>query len=133
MLTLGGGSFGFQIGGQSTDVLMVIMNKRGAEFLVSNKFNIGGDLSAAAGPVGRDATASTDVALNAEIYTYSRSRGLFAGVSLKGAVVKPDNDANKRIYGRSVGAQYLLMNGSVPPPAAARPLMEALSRYAPKK
>src|SRR5258706_5752555 len=98
MLSMAGGSVGLQIGVQSTDVIMLFMNKRGVEHLTSNKFEVGGDASAAAGPVGRDATANTDAAMNAEIYTYSRSRGAFAGISLKGARVTTDDHGNRAIY-----------------------------------
>jgi lipid-binding SYLF domain-containing protein len=132
MLSMAGGSFGLQIGVQSTDVIMLIMNKRGAEFLTSNKFQVGGDLSAAAGPVGRDATANTDAALNAEIYTYSRSRGAFAGISLKGARVTTDDDGNRVIYGRPISARVLLQEGNVAAPAAAAPFLNALNKYAKK-
>ena len=133
MISLKGGSVGFQLGGESIDLVMLIMNRRGAEFLTSNKFNVGGDLSAAAGPVGRDATASTDIAMNAEIYTYSRARGLFGGVSLKGAVLKADDDGNKELYGRRVEARSLLLDGGVAPPADAQPLMNALAKYSAHK
>ncbi len=133
MLSLSGGSFGLQLGAQSTDVIMLIMTKRGMESLTKDKFEVGGDLSAAAGPVGRDATANTDIAMNAEIYTYSRSRGLFAGISLKGAVVSADKDANKVIYGRAVDAQHLLSEGGIAPPADAKPLMDELGKYPGKK
>ena len=129
MISLHGGSAGFQLGGESIDLVMLIMNRRGAEFLTSNKFNVGGDLSAAAGPVGRDATASTDIAMNAEIYTYSRARGLFGGISLKGAVLKADDDGNKQLYGRRVEARSLLLDGAEAPPADAQPFMNALARY----
>ncbi len=130
MLALTGGSFGLQLGAQATDVFMLIMNKRGIDYLTKDKFEVGGDLSAAAGPVGREATANTDVALRAEIYTYSRSKGLFAGVSLKGASVRPDKDANRAIYGHPVEARELLLEGSVAPPADAQPFIAALDKYA---
>jgi lipid-binding SYLF domain-containing protein len=133
MLTVGGASFGFQAGGQSTDVVMVIRNRKGIDFLTKDKFEVGGDLSAAAGPVGRDATAGTDALASAEIYTYSRSRGLFAGISLKGAVVKPDNDGNKAIYGKSVDAAALLKEGNMASPAVAEPFLTELRKYSPKK
>ena len=129
ILTLTGGSVGLQLGVQATDVFMLIMNKRGIDYLTRDKFEVGGDLSAAAGPVGRDATAATDVGLRAEIYTYSRSKGLFAGVSLKGAAVRPDKDANRAIYGRPVEARELLLDGNAAPPAEAKPFMDALNKY----
>ena len=129
MLTLTGGSFGLQLGAQATDVFMLIMNKRGIDYLTRDKFEVGGDLSAAAGPVGREATAGTDVGLRAEIYTYSRSKGLFGGISLKGAAVRPDKDANRSLYGRAVEARDLLLEGNAAPPADAKPFMAALSKY----
>ncbi len=132
MLTMTGGSFGFQLGGQSIDLVMVIRNRRGIDFLTKDKFEVGGDISAAAGPVGRDAQAGTDAAANAEIYTYSRARGLFGGISLKGAVVKPDNDANEVIYGRHVNAAELLKDGKEAPPAVTRPFMGELNKYSKK-
>jgi lipid-binding SYLF domain-containing protein len=98
-LTITGGSFGLQIGGQAVDIVLVVMNRRGVENLVQNQFEIGGEASATAGPVGRDAAASTDVQLRAQILAYSRSRGLFAGVSLKGAAIRQDEDSNQYFYG----------------------------------
>ncbi len=127
MLTVEGGSFGLQIGGQAIDLVMLIMNKKGRNFLVKDKFTLGADASAAAGPVGRAASAETDAAMRAEILTYSRARGLFAGVTLKGAVVKPDKDGNRDLYGREVPARTIL-DGGAPTPAEARPLLAALSR-----
>ena len=132
MLTVGGGSFGLQLGGQSSDVVMLVMNRKGIDYLIKNKFTLGGDASAAAGPKGRSAAASTDLMMRAEILTYARTRGLFAGVSLDGAVVKPDNDANKRVYGRSVEAKKLLTQGGIATPAAAAPFIQALAKYAPR-
>lgn len=128
MLTIGGGSFGLQLGGQAIDVIMLVMNKKGKNFLVKDKFTVGGDASASAGPVGRTASAETNAAMRAEILTYSRSRGLFAGISLKGAVVKPDNDGNRELYGREIPATSIL-DGAAPTPAEARPLVSSLSRY----
>ena len=98
-LTLTGGSFGLQIGGQAVDLVLVVMNRRGLEKLLDNKFKIGGDASAVVGPLGRDAEASTDLYLRAEILSYSRARGVFAGVTLKGSTIRPDRDANERFYG----------------------------------
>lgn len=129
MLTMTGGSFGLQIGGQAIDVVMLIMNPKGKNFLVRDKFTVGADASAAAGPVGRATSAETNAAMRAEILTYSRARGLFAGVTLKGAVVKPDNDGNRDLYGREVAARTLLVDGAASTPAEARPLMGALARY----
>lgn len=128
MLTMGGGSFGFQIGGQAIDVLMLIMNRKGRNFLLHDKFTVGGDVSAAAGPVGLAASAETNAAMQAEILTYSRARGLFAGVTLKGAVVKPDVDGNRDLYGREIEASNIL-DGKAPTPPEARPLLSALSKY----
>jgi len=132
MLTVGGGSFGLQLGGQSSDVVMLVMNRKGVDHLLRDKFTLGGDASAAAGPKGRSAAASTDLLMRAEILTYARTRGLFAGVSLDGAVVKPDNDGNKRLYGKPVPAKDLLTQGSQGIPAAAQPLIQALTKYAPR-
>jgi len=132
MLTLGGGSFGLQLGGTSSDVVMLIMNRKGIDHLLKDKFTLGGDASAAAGPKGRSAAASTDLLMRAEILTYARSRGLFAGVSLDGAVVKPDNDANEILYGREIEAKKLLVEGGAGIPAAARPFTLALSKHAPR-
>lgn len=128
-IRLHGGSFGLQLGGQATDLVMLIMNKRGIDFLTRNKFEIGGDASAAAGPVGRQTSAATDAALRAEMLTYSRSRGLFAGISLKGASVRPDGKANRRLYGRAVTPRALLRDGRVPVPESAKPLLAALNKY----
>ncbi|HTS69895.1 MAG TPA: lipid-binding SYLF domain-containing protein, partial [Terriglobia bacterium] len=104
-LAVGGGSLGFQIGGSSTDFILVFRGRRGLQKLLSDKFRIGGDASAAAGPVGRSAAAGTDIALHAEILTYSRSRGAFAGISLNGAVVQPDDTGNEALYGHGVGKE----------------------------
>ena len=107
MMALEGGSFGLQIGGQATDFVLLVMNDRGANGILASKVKLGGDASAAAGPVGRDASAETDVTLRAEILSYSRARGAFAGVSLEGSTIRPDNDANERIYGKQdSGAGY---------------------------
>ncbi len=118
-LTLTGGSFGAQIGGQASDIVLVIMNRRGLENLVRNQFKMGADASVAAGPVGRDAEASTDLAMRAEILSYSRARGLFAGVSLKGTVVKQDQDANRRFYGARLRTRDIVFDhkGGAPAPS----------------
>ena len=131
MLTIGGGSVGFQLGGQSADIIMLVMNQRGMEHLTKSKFTLGADAAAAAGPKGRTAAAATDVMMRAEILTYSRARGLFAGVSLDGASVRPDKDANQRLYGHAVEASELLMKGGSVP-AAAAPFVQALTRHAPR-
>jgi len=122
-----GGSVGFQIGGSEQDVILLIMNQDGMKHLLSSKFTIGGDATAAAGPVGRDATASTDATMHAQILSYSRSRGAFAGIALKGATIQPDDDANKELYGRDVTNKEIL-TGNVTAPASARKLTAELSR-----
>jgi SH3 domain-containing YSC84-like protein 1 len=132
MFTIGGGSFGFQIGGQATDVVFIVMNPEGARKLVQDSVKLGGEASIAAGPVGRSAEGATDVQLHAEILSYSRSRGLFAGVSLAGAVLKQDKDENQRLYGHTVSAKQILIEGTVSPPEAAHQLDGALAKYAPK-
>jgi SH3 domain-containing YSC84-like protein 1 len=125
-----GGSFGFQIGGESTEVIMLIMNEHGMKQLEKDKFTLGGDASIAAGPVGRTATADTDVALTAEILSWSRTKGLFAGVSLKGATLRPDKDDNKELYGTSMGTREVFA-AHLPPPPAAHALIAELDRYSP--
>ncbi|MGH9430702.1 MAG: lipid-binding SYLF domain-containing protein [Terriglobia bacterium] len=132
LFTLGGGSFGFQIGGKATDVVFIVMNPEGAKKLVQDSVKLGAGISAAAGPVGRAAGGSTDVQLHAEILSYSRSRGLFAGASLNGAVIKQDEDDNRALYGRRVTAKEILIDGSVHTPAAARHLDGVLTKYSPK-
>ncbi|HUI43533.1 MAG TPA: lipid-binding SYLF domain-containing protein [Terriglobia bacterium] len=132
MFTLGGGSFGLQLGGKATDVVFIVMNPEGARKLVQDNVKLGAETSVAAGPVGRSAEGATDAQLHAEILSYSRSRGLFAGLSLDGAVVKPDKDDNRRLYGRTVTARELLIDGAVPAPHAARNLDQTLARYSPR-
>src|ERR1700694_3376410 len=131
-IKFGGGSFGAQIGGESTDVVMLVMNRRGMEKLASDKFTIDGDASAAAGPVGRTGAADTDILMHAEILSYSRTRGVFAGVSLDGTVVSQDSSEDRKLYGHEVRNQAVLM-GEVPSPAAARALIAELDRYSPAK
>lgn len=121
-ITIGGGSWGLQIGGQSSDVVMVFRNRRGVESLLSNKVKIGAGASAAAGPVGRHAEASTDAAMNAEILTYARSRGAFAGISLNGSIVQPDDSGNIAMYGAAPRYQQIL-GGGIAAPAEAQPLL----------
>lgn len=128
ILSVRGGSFGWQIGGQVIDVIMLVMNKEGMKFLTSDKFTLGGDASVAAGPLGRATSAETNAALRAEILTYSRARGLFAGVTLKGAVVKPDEKGNRDLYRREIPARNIL-EGRAPTPAEARPLLAMLAKY----
>ncbi len=132
MFTLGGGSFGFQIGGQATDVVFIVMNEDGARKLVRDEVKLGGDISVAAGPVGRAGQAATDAAMHAEILSYSRNRGLFAGVSLSGAVFHQDKDDNAKLYGTPVNAKQILFDGGVPRPPSARKLDETLARYSPR-
>jgi lipid-binding SYLF domain-containing protein len=132
MFTLGAASIGFQIGGKATDVLFLVMNPEGMKKLVQDSVKLGAELSAAAGPVGRSAEGATDAQLHAEILSYSRTRGLFAGASLDGAVMKQDNDDNEKLYGRKVTAKEILIDGTVPTPRAARALNTALMKYSPK-
>jgi SH3 domain-containing YSC84-like protein 1 len=132
MMALEGGSFGFQIGGEATDFVLLIMNKDGAGAILSSKVKLGGDASAAAGPVGRSAQADTDVTMRAEILTYSRARGLFAGISLDGSTLRPDNDANERIYGKKLPSKDIALHGAVPVPPAARLLTATLNQRSPK-
>jgi lipid-binding SYLF domain-containing protein len=123
-----GGSVGFQIGGSETDVVMLVMNERGKNKLMESKFTIGADLAVAAGPVGRTANAATDAQMRAEILAWSRSRGLFAGISLSGATMRNDLDENKELYGREVHNREVI-SGAVQPPPAAQPLLTALNKY----
>jgi SH3 domain-containing YSC84-like protein 1 len=125
-VTLTGGSVGFQIGGQATDIVLVVVNERGITNLAQNTFKIGGDASVAAGPVGREATASTDYKLQAQILSYSRARGLFAGVSLAGSTIRADRDANERIYGVGYSTRNIVMERKVEPTAAAEPWLKVL-------
>ena len=119
-----GGSFGLQIGGSSTDVVMLLMNQGAIDKLLSSKFTIGADAAAAAGPVGRTASAQTDAQLHAQLLTYSRAQGLFAGVSLDGATLRPDDDANKDMYGRPMSNRDIVLTNLQPPASAARLLSE---------
>jgi lipid-binding SYLF domain-containing protein len=132
MMALEGGSVGFQIGGQATDFVLLVMNDRGAHSILQSKVKLGADASAAAGPVGRNASAETDVTMRAEILTYSRARGLFAGISLAGSSVRPDNDANARIYGKKVEAESIIFKGAVAVPPAAQKLISLLNQKSPK-
>ena len=126
-LTTTGGSFGLQIGGQAVDLIMVIMNERGMTALLSSKFKLGADASVAAGPVGRHAEGSTDWKMRAEVLTYSRARGLFAGITFNGAVIKQDEDATRELFGRMVDFKSIL-TGAVPTPQAAEPFVAAVRR-----
>lgn len=132
MMALEGGSFGFQLGGQATDFVLLVMNQRGADSILTSKVKLGGNVSAAAGPKGRSASAETDVTMRAEILSYSRSRGLFAGISLAGSTLRPDNDGNKRLYGKGVTAQDIVINSAIRPPASARLLLATLNKKSPK-
>lgn len=125
-----GGSVGFQIGGQAVDLIMLIMNERGMRALLQSKFKVGADASAAVGPVGRHASGDTDWKMRAQVLTYSRARGVFAGVSLNGAVIKQDRDDTRAFYGRMVPYRSLL-TGLTPVPTDARPFLDALGQYAP--
>ncbi len=130
MMALEGGSFGLQIGGQATDFVLLIMNDRGAQSILSSKVKLGGDASVAAGPKGRTASAESDVTLRAEVLSYSRSRGLFAGISLEGSTVRPDNDANERLYGKKVSAKDIIFGGAVKVPPSGQKLIYTLNRHA---
>jgi SH3 domain-containing YSC84-like protein 1 len=132
MMALEGGSFGFQIGGQATDFVLLVMNDRGAQSILSSKVKLGGDASVSAGPKGRTASAESDVTLRAEVLSYSRSRGLFAGISLEGSTVRPDNDANERIYGKKVSAKEIIFGGAVRTPVSGRGLISTLNAHAKK-
>ncbi len=132
-LTLTGGSVGFQIGGQAVDIVLVVMNRRGVDNLLSNQFEIGGEASATAGPVGRDASASTDVQMRAQMLSYSRSRGLFAGISLKGAAIRQDQDGNNTFYGARFRTRDVVLDGKATMPQSAEAVSEwmgALAKYA---
>jgi len=131
MMALEGLSFGFQLGAQATDFVLLVMNDRGANGILSSKVKLGGDVSATAGPVGRDASAEADVTARAEILSYSRSRGLFAGVSLEGSTIRPDNDANEKIYGEKLPAKEIVLSGKTQPLASASELLSILNSKAP--
>ena len=128
-----GGSFGFQLGGSETDVFMLIMNPKGMDRLLSTKFTLGGDASVAAGPVGRSTQAETDAALTAEILTWSRQKGLFAGISLSGATLREDSDWNQDLYGKKISNRDIIMKRTVAAPKAAAALMTELNRYSSRK
>ena len=132
MYALEGINIGFQLGGQATDFVVLIMNPRGAESLMGSKVKLGADASAAAGPKGRSAEGATDVVMRAEMLSYSRSRGLFAGVSLEGSTLRPDNRANRKLYGHEISVKDILRNGKVRAPGAAHDLMAELNKYSPK-
>src|ERR1700675_631241 len=132
MYALEGGSVGFQIGGQATDLILLIMNNRGASSVLSSKVKLGADASVAAGPKGRDASADTDAYLRAEILSYSRSRGVFAGISLEGSTLRPDDDANEQVYGHAFKAKDIVRGEHVGVPATGRHLVSVLEKSAPR-
>src|SRR3974390_2117327 len=131
MMALEGGSAGLQIGGQATDFVLLMMNSRSAAGVLASKVKLGGDASAAAGPVGRTASAETDATMRAEILSYSRARGAFAGVSLTGSTLRADNDANESLYGKKLDAKEIVMNGAVKAPPSASALLETLDKASP--
>ena len=132
MMALEGANIGVQLGGQATDFVLLVMNDRGADTVLTSKVKLGADASAAAGPKGRDAAAATDVVMRAEILSYSRSRGLFAGISLEGSTLRSDGGANKNLYGRELDAKQIVKEGRVGAPAAARTLLATLQSAAPR-
>jgi lipid-binding SYLF domain-containing protein len=131
MMALEGGSAGLQIGGEATDFILLLMNDRAASSILSSKVKLGGDASAAAGPVGRTASAETDVTMRADILSYSRARGAFAGISLEGSTLRPDNDANKHLYGQQLEAKDIVLNGKVKAPPSAATLISTLDKASP--
>lgn len=131
MMALEGGSAGLQLGGNATDFVLLLMSPRSATSILSSKVKIGGDATAAAGPVGRTASAETDVAMRAEILSYSRARGLFAGISLAGSTLRPDNGANKNLYGKEVSAKSIVFQKAVPVPDCAKELLATLQKASP--
>jgi lipid-binding SYLF domain-containing protein len=130
MYALEGGNFGFQIGLSGTDLVLLIMNPRGADSILRSKVKLGGDMSVAAGPIGRHAEASTDLAMRAKILAYSRSHGIFAGVALDGSTLRPDNNANRALYGREISAREIVRSGATPVPTGAVPLLHLLDQSA---
>jgi lipid-binding SYLF domain-containing protein len=132
MYALEGGSVGFQIGGQATDLILLVMNDRGMESILSSKVKLGADASVAAGPKGRDASANTDAWMRAEILSYSRSRGLFAGVSLEGSTLRPDDDASADVYGHPIKAKDIVRSDKMGVPATGRHLVNVLQKSAPR-
>jgi len=131
MYALEGGSVGFQIGGQATDLVLLVMNERGASSILDSKVKLGGDASVAAGPVGRDAAANTDAYMRAEVLSYSRTRGLFAGVSLEGSTLRPDDNATEDVYGRRLTAREIVLGGHVGVPESGRHLVAVLQKGSP--
>jgi SH3 domain-containing YSC84-like protein 1 len=132
LFALEGANIGFQLGGQATDFVLLVMNPRGANSILGSKVKLGADAAAAAGPKGRDAAADTDIVMRAEVLTYSRSRGLFAGVSLEGSTLRSDGSANRKLYGRSLSAREIVRQGKVGVPPAGRELISLLDKTSPK-
>ena len=132
MMRLEGLGIGFQLGGQATDFVILVMNPRGAKSLLKSKVKLGADAAAAAGPKGRDAAASSDVTMRAEMLTYSRSRGLFAGVSLEGSTLRQDNGGNQRLYGKKISAEDIIRKGAVGVPPSGQQMVALLNRKSPK-
>jgi lipid-binding SYLF domain-containing protein len=132
MFALEGGSFGFQAGGQETDYVILVMNDKGAKSVMSSKVKLGGEASISAGPVGRTSSAETDVAMNAEMLSWSRSKGVFGGVSLEGSTIRSDDEANKKLYGKDVNAKQIILEGEVKTPAAGQPLDLLLNKTSPR-
>jgi lipid-binding SYLF domain-containing protein len=131
MMALEGGSFGFQIGGEATDFVLLVMNEHGANGILRSKVKLGADASIAGGPLGRDASAETDATLRSEVLSYSRARGLFAGVSLEGSTIRPDNGDNRKIYGREISAREIALSGKIVTPPAAREFIGTLNSKTP--
>ncbi|MGA3055391.1 MAG: lipid-binding SYLF domain-containing protein [Candidatus Korobacteraceae bacterium] len=127
-----GGSFGLQIGGQATDFVLLVMNEKGAKSVMTSKVKLGGDASVAAGPVGRATSAETDIVMNAEILSWSRNKGLFAGISLAGSTLRSDDDANKNLYGKDVNAKQIILDKAVKTPPAGKSLVNLLNKTSPK-
>lgn len=132
MMRLEGLGIGFQLGGQATDFVILVMNPRGAKAILHSKVKLGADAAAAAGPKGRDAAAASDVTMRAEMLTYSRSRGLFAGVSLEGSTLRQDNGGNQRLYGKKISAEDVIRKGAVPVPASGQKMVALLNQKSPK-
>jgi lipid-binding SYLF domain-containing protein len=132
MMALEGGSLGFQIGGEATDFVLLVMNERGASGILASKVKLGADASVAAGPVGRTASAETDATLRADILSYSRARGAFAGIALEGSTVRPDNGANKKIYGKQISAREIVVGNRVRVPAVANRMISTLDARTPR-
>jgi lipid-binding SYLF domain-containing protein len=127
-----GGSFGLQIGGQATDFVLLVMNEKGAKSVMTSKVKLGGDASVAAGPVGRTTSAETDIVMNAEILSWSRNKGLFAGISLAGSTLRSDDDANKNLYGKELSAKQIILEKAVKTPPAGKSLVNLLNKMSPK-